>query len=388
MEAPGAPLAGDEQPQCVSRSNENRRARNLRHARPEAAAATIPNATGCCQSICPKIIHACIPAIASFINRVAIVALRRALFCQQRSQRDRFYRVSVAQNPFANGRGWDILWTMKVRWILLCAALAFALNAPAGVLARFRMNNLGVIDVELFEQDKPVTVSNFVAYVKSGVWHDDIMHRWVQDFVIQGGSYTVPHLDTGFSSLAVNPTTITTFPAITNEYSVGKTYSNVYGTIAMARVSGQTNSATSSWYFNVNNNTSLDSVDGGFTVFGRTLRGTNVLNLFKQPAGSTNIYFYSSGSSVPVYSTDGHNGFWLNVDITLLTAQIAKVAGGLEISWNGVEGKTNIVDFSKVSPPVWQPLQSIAGVTGRMAITNNPGSDAFRMYRVRVDFTN
>ena len=51
MELCGEVDAGDEQPQCVSRARENRRDRNLRHARPEAAAATITNATGCCQSI-------------------------------------------------------------------------------------------------------------------------------------------------------------------------------------------------------------------------------------------------------------------------------------------------------------------------------------------------
>src|SRR5438105_15922334 len=51
MEFAGESLAGEEQPQCVSRSKENRRVRKRRQSRPEAAAATIPNATGCCQSI-------------------------------------------------------------------------------------------------------------------------------------------------------------------------------------------------------------------------------------------------------------------------------------------------------------------------------------------------
>ena len=161
-----------------------------------------------------------------------------------------------------------MLWAMKVRWFCLCTlfALLADLRLEAGVLARFRMNNLGTIDVELFEQDKPVTVDNFVKYVRSGAWHDNVMHRWVQNFVIQGGSYAVPHMETGFTPISVNPLLLNTFGTITNEYSVGKTYSNVYGTIAMARVGGQTNSASSSWYFNTANNVNLDSVDGGFTV--------------------------------------------------------------------------------------------------------------------------
>lgn len=57
MEDLGAASAGEAHPQCVSRSKEKRRGRNLRHANPEAAAATIPNATGCCQSIHRNINH-------------------------------------------------------------------------------------------------------------------------------------------------------------------------------------------------------------------------------------------------------------------------------------------------------------------------------------------
>jgi hypothetical protein len=51
MELADESFAGEEQPQCVSRSKENRRVRKRRQSRLEAAAATIPNATGCCQSI-------------------------------------------------------------------------------------------------------------------------------------------------------------------------------------------------------------------------------------------------------------------------------------------------------------------------------------------------
>jgi hypothetical protein len=56
-----------------------------------------------------------------------------------------------------------------------------------------------------------------------------------------------------------------TFPAVTNEPGL----SNLRGTVAMARVGGQTNSATSQWFINLADNTSLDNVDGGFTVFAR-----------------------------------------------------------------------------------------------------------------------
>jgi cyclophilin family peptidyl-prolyl cis-trans isomerase len=271
---------------------------------------------------------------------------------------------------------------MKFRAVAVAILFFASLSLQAGVLARFDMKKLGIIDVELFEQDKPVTVSNFVAYVKSGAWHDNIMHRWVTNFVIQGGSWTIPFSPTN-SPLSVDPTQIATFPAITNEYSVGRTFSNVYGTIAMARVAGQTNSATSSWFFNVRDNAFLDNVDGGFTAFGRTLRGTNILNRFVPPPGVSNIYFLNDFTT-PVYSENGVTGFWLNVDVTLLTAQIRRVGEMNEISWNSVEGLPNVVEFTNVLPPVWQTVLTLTGTGAQLTVSDNPGTDKFRHYRVRV----
>src|SRR5205807_6793011 len=81
---------------------------------------------------------------------------------------------------------------------------------------------------------------------------------------------------------------IPTFPPITNEFNVGPFYSNVYGTIAMAKTANP-NSATSQFFFNLANNAaSLDNTNnsGGFTVFGHVVAGTNSLNAFK--IGPTN----------------------------------------------------------------------------------------------------
>jgi cyclophilin family peptidyl-prolyl cis-trans isomerase len=279
---------------------------------------------------------------------------------------------------------------MKFRAVALSLFFFLTVSAPAGVLARFDMKQLGIIDVELFELDKPVTVSNFVAYVKAGVWHDNVMHRWVENFVIQGGSYSVPFSPTN-SPLAVNPQPIQTFPAITNEYSVGRPISNTYGTLAMARIGGQTNSATSSWFFNVNDNSFLDDVDGGFTVFGRTLRGTNILDRFTHPDTTTNIYLLFNGAgqktSWPAYSPDDMKAFWLNVDITLLTAKIVAFGGGVQISWKSVEGRANIVEYSTTVPEVWQTLQTVAGTGATLTAIDGIG-DPVRHYRVRVDYSN
>jgi cyclophilin family peptidyl-prolyl cis-trans isomerase len=168
------------------------------------------------------------------------------------------------------------------------AALALASgitdnNAQANTTVRFRIsygaNVLGNIDVELFDQDKPVTVSNFLAYVDSGQYKRTLLHRLEPNFVLQGGAGTLvnPYSFAGFQIINA----IDARPAITNEFNVGPLLSNVFGTLAMAKIDDQPNSATSSWFFNLGNNaTNLDTQNGGFTVFGRATSGTNLFTTF------------------------------------------------------------------------------------------------------------
>ena len=140
------------------------------------------------------------------------------------------------------------------------------------------------MDVELFDADKPVTVSNFLAYAQSGAFNKSILHRAVPAYILQGGFGTVqdPTSLTPFTFL----TRISARPAITNEYFVGPQYSNTFGTLAMALVDTPSNpgtpnpnSATTSWFFNLtNNSTAFNPLR--FTVFGRIISGTNVLEDF------------------------------------------------------------------------------------------------------------
>lgn len=116
--------------------------------------------------------------------------------------------------------------------------------------------NLGNIDVELLPNAAPVTVANFLGYVDRSNYNQSFIHRSVSNFIFQGGGYR-----------QVGSTTflIPQQPAIANEFSL----SNVRGTISMATLSGNPNSATSQWFFNLANNPSLDTQNGGYTVFGR-----------------------------------------------------------------------------------------------------------------------
>jgi cyclophilin family peptidyl-prolyl cis-trans isomerase len=145
--------------------------------------------------------------------------------------------------------------------------------------------NFGTIDLELFAYEKPTTVQNFMRYVDSGVYSNLVIHRVSSNFVMHAGHVRVldPTSVEPFRGYSLG----TNFGIITNESKVRTQYSNVYGTIGMARIPGQTNSASSDWFINLANNSTLDSVDGGFAVFGRVIgmgganEGTNILNYFR-----------------------------------------------------------------------------------------------------------
>jgi cyclophilin family peptidyl-prolyl cis-trans isomerase len=148
-----------------------------------------------------------------------------------------------------------------------------------GTVVRFDVNAAAPLDkvyVELFDQagpgrtrTTPATATNFLSYVNSGAYTNSIIHRSVPGFVVQGGGFTA----TG------NPFTlgnVTQAAAVVNE--PGNT--NIRGTIAMAKVGDNPNSATNQWFFNLSDSNAtevggplLDTQNGGFTAFGRVLGG-------------------------------------------------------------------------------------------------------------------
>ncbi len=131
--------------------------------------------------------------------------------------------------------------------------------------------NFGPIVIELFKSETPGTVQNFLNYVNDGDFDNSIFHRSVTDFVIQGGGYTTTSAT--FSSTS-QFTEVPADAAITNEPGI----SNVRGTVAMAKLSGDPDSATSQFFVNLSDdNTFLDSESyDAFTVFGQVLDMTAV----------------------------------------------------------------------------------------------------------------
>jgi peptidyl-prolyl cis-trans isomerase A (cyclophilin A) len=121
--------------------------------------------------------------------------------------------------------------------------------------------------VNLHDETTPETVANFLKYVNDGDYNNTVVHRVEPGFVMQAGGFEF----TG--TLPLSP--IATDSAIKNE----PVYSNVRGTIAMAKVPGDKDSATSQWFVNLSNNSSLDTQNGGFTVFGEVISGMENIDI-------------------------------------------------------------------------------------------------------------
>ena len=128
--------------------------------------------------------------------------------------------------------------------------------------------SMGEITVELFKDRAPVSVENFLQYVRDGFYEGTIFHRVKPAYVIQGGGYTAEMVERA------------TRPPILNEATNG--LKNVRGTVAMARTQAL-RSGTSQFFINLVNNSSLDHrgyspADFGYAVFGRVLSGMDVVD--------------------------------------------------------------------------------------------------------------
>ncbi len=157
----------------------------------------------------------------------------------------------------------------KFAALVFCLALTVGSHALFGQgtgnpIARFH-TDLGDIDVALFQDVAPNTVANFLGYVNRGAYDNSFIHRSPPAFIIQGG---------GYRFINNQVTAIPPDPAVVNEFH----FSNKRGTIAMAKVAGNPNSATNQWFFNESdsNAANLDSQNGGFTVFGRIISGSGL----------------------------------------------------------------------------------------------------------------
>jgi len=126
--------------------------------------------------------------------------------------------------------------------------------------------SMGDIVLELDAGKAPVSVENFLNYVRKGHYDGTIFHRVIPDFMIQGGGFT--------ADMKQKPAD----KPIRNEWRNG--LKNLRGTIAMARLGNQADSATCQFFINVKDNAFLDQPrDGaGYAVFGRVAAGMGVVD--------------------------------------------------------------------------------------------------------------
>ena len=146
----------------------------------------------------------------------------------------------------------------------MLSVCASAQSKPRVVLE----TNFGDIVIELYPEDAPITVDNFLGYANSGFYDYLLFHRVIKNFMIQGGGY---YLDGSI----VRPRPPGD-PIINESYNG---LSNLMGTIGMGRTM-EPDSATSSFFINHVDNIFLDktTTDAGYCVFGRVTEGMDVVD--------------------------------------------------------------------------------------------------------------
>jgi len=147
------------------------------------------------------------------------------------------------------------------------AGLAIA-QTPAAATKILMKTSKGDITIELNAAKAPITVKNFLSYVKDGFFAGTIFHRVMPGFMIQGGGMTAEMHEKDSK------------PPIKNE--AGNGLKNDRGTIAMART-GVVDSATCQFFINLVNNDGLNHKDNsqegfGYCVFGKVVAGMDVVD--------------------------------------------------------------------------------------------------------------
>lgn len=160
---------------------------------------------------------------------------------------------------------------------LLLAVTGLLLSFVTQVTAAERVRvttNLGSFVIELQRDRAPLTVENYLSYVRSGYYTNTLFHRVIANFVVQGGG-----VGPDFKSKPTNK-------PIPNE--AGNGLKNLRGTVGLARASGA-HSGDVQFYINVADNADLDPLPTrwGYAVFGRIVEGMEVVDRISvSPTGS------------------------------------------------------------------------------------------------------
>lgn len=210
-----------------------------------------------------------------------------------------------------------LLKTAAAAGIVAVAALVGSVQAT---IVQFQ-TSMGDFEVNLFDEITPETVANFLSYVEDGAYTDSFMHRLVPGFVIQGGGF-VYDLDEEEFSVVPRRAPVVNEPFL----------ANVRGTIAMAKVGDDPNSATSQWFFNLRDSNdpasppNLDWQNGGFTAFGQvTEEGLAILDTMAAlsrvnaggPLGELPVRNFTAGDTTEGFTLDENHLVMIHAVVVL-----------------------------------------------------------------------
>ena len=163
----------------------------------------------------------------------------------------------------------------KSSLLLAVTGLLFSFVTQVTAAERVRVTtNLGSFVIELQRDRAPLTVENYLGYVRSGYYTNTLFHRVIANFVVQGGGVSPDY--------KAKPTN----KPIPNE--AGNGLKNLRGTVGLARASGA-HSGDVQFYINVADNADLDPLPTrwGYAVFGRIVEGMEVVDRISvSPTGS------------------------------------------------------------------------------------------------------
>ncbi|HSH14262.1 MAG TPA: peptidylprolyl isomerase, partial [Desulfurivibrionaceae bacterium] len=131
---------------------------------------------------------------------------------------------------------------------------------------------------ELFSEQAPITVENFLSYVDAGFYDGTVFHRVIPGFMVQGGGFT-PDMSQKKTEAPIK-----------NEADNG--LKNLRGNLSMARTQ-DVNSATTQFFINVADNAFLDhgARDFGYAVFAKVIDGMDVVDsIVEVPTGRSGMH--------------------------------------------------------------------------------------------------
>jgi cyclophilin family peptidyl-prolyl cis-trans isomerase len=179
-------------------------------------------------------------------------------------------------------------------------------KVSSGTIVKFE-TNAPLSDNDFYVEltdNTPQTNANFLSYVNSGAYDNSIFHRSVPGFALQGGGFSAPQVNA--NQPGSDPDPISSLGTVQNEPG----NLNTRGTIAMAKLGGQPDSATSQFFFNLSDNEHLNSDNGGYTVFGE-VKGSGMTVVNTMASTSTYLadkyYADTSFKELPLYNLNADN---------------------------------------------------------------------------------